>query len=257
MAAHPDVSAPDSLHARLQAIVDRLDTVRRRYERARDSRCVFAYAYAVITRQIDHDLHTIHFQDPAWIVTLAEVFVGRYFAALEAYDRSQLASRAWQTVLDAICSRRSSVLEDLVFAITAHIVHDLPLALGDVGLADGQGRSRLHDFDAVNDIMGHAMDRIRRDVTRRYSPGLRWLDQIERRYDLILTDYGIRMSRALAWYNAERLLAPDCHQDAADAIELSPVVLVQEVTHPPLASARLLLRAARAFAALFRRWPNS
>lgn len=68
--------------------------------------------------------------------------------------------------------------------------------------------------------MGHAIDVVRNDVTRRYSTALRWVDRIERRYGQIATDYGIRMSRALASYNAERLRDPKCREGALEAIEL-------------------------------------
>ncbi len=64
------------------------------------------------------------------------------------------------------------------------------------------------------------------------------------------------MSRALAWYNAERLRDPQCRQDALKAIELSPSLLVKEVRDPPTKSIRFMLRAMRAMAAQYRRWPR-
>lgn len=243
---------PD-FHARLGSIVRQLEALQAGYESSRDSRCVFTLAYAHMTRRIDASLDATQLFDPGWIVSLAEAFFARYLVAIEAYDRGTLASAAWISVLDAICKHNSSVLEDLTFPITAHIVHDLPQALCDVGFTSA---GRLHDYDAVNEMMGKAMDEIRDAVTRRYSPGLRWLDRIERQYDQIFSDYGIRMSRGLAWYNAQRLLDPNCRPDALQAIERSPRVLVDAVRRPPVWSTRFVFSLARGFVRLFRVWPS-
>jgi hypothetical protein len=209
-----------------------------------------------MTTRLDSALDTFPFDEPSQVVNLAERFAEHYFAAMDAFDHGNLPPGAWHTVLEAVQAPTSSVIEDLIFPITAHIVHDLPIALQELSVSSPALRPQLHDYDLVNDIMGKAMDSIRDDVTRRYSPALRWVDRIERRYDQIATDYGIRMSRALAWYNAERLRDAQCRENALEAIELSPSVLVQEVRNPPTASIRLLLRAIRAMAALCRRWPH-
>lgn len=246
----------EELHARMQELARRLSVLQAAYEAARDSRCVFTYCYEVMTTRLDSALDTSPFDEPSGVVDLAERFAERYFATMDAFDHGELHPGAWQTVLEAVQARTSSVMEDLIFPITAHIVHDLPLALQELWATSPASPPQLHDFDLVNDVLGHAIDVIRDDVTERYSPALRWVDRIERRYDLIATDYGLRMSRALAWYNAERLQEPLCREDALQAIELSPSLLVQEVLEPPTASIRFLLRAMRAMAALCRRWPR-
>jgi hypothetical protein len=246
----------EELHARMRDLADRLGALQDAYEAARDSRCVFTYCYRLMTTRLDSALDTFPFEEPSQVVDLAERFAEHYFAAMDAFDHEGLTPGAWQTVLEAVEAPMSSVIEDLIFPITAHIVHDLPIALQELSAASPASRPQLHDFDLVNDIMGKAMDSIRGDVTRRYSPALRWVDRIERRYDQIATDYGIRMSRALAWYNAERLRDPQCRENALEAIELSPSLLVQQVREPPTASIRFLLRAMRAVAAQCRRWPR-
>jgi Family of unknown function (DUF5995) len=251
--AHPGAQ---ELHTRMQELADRLGTLQATYEAARDSRCVFTYCYRIMTIRLDSALDTFPFDEPSQVVDLAERFAERYFAAMDAFDNGDLQSGAWQTVLEAVQAPMSSVIEDLIFPITAHIVHDLPIALQELSATSPASRPQLHDFDLVNDIMGKAIDSVRDDVTRRYSPALRWVDRIERQYDQIATDYGIRMSRALAWYNAERLQDPQCRENALDAIELSPSLLVQEVRNPPTASIRFMLRVLRVMAAACRRWPH-
>jgi Family of unknown function (DUF5995) len=246
----------EGLHARMQELVRRLSALRAAYEAARDSRCVFTHCYELMTTQLDSALGAFPFDEPSGVVDLAERFAERYFTAMDAFDHGELHPGAWQTVLEAVQAPNSSVMEDLIFPITAHIVHDLPLALEELWTTSPASAPQLHDFDLVNDILGHAIDVIRDDVMRRYNPAMRWVDHIERRYDQIATDYGFRMSRALAWYNAERLQEPLSREDALQAIELSPSRLVQEVLDPPTASIRFLLRAMRATAALSRQWPS-
>jgi hypothetical protein len=244
--------ALNEFHQRFALLVGRFHRLQSTYEQAHDSRCVFTYAYGLITHRIDESLDSIPLADPEWTVTLAEAFASRYFDAVSGYDQGNQASPAWQSVLDAIVRGNSSVLEDLIFPITAHIVHDLPLALAELGPID----AHLHDYDLMNDVLGKSIDLIRDRVTVRYSPGLRWLDRIEKRYDQIASDYGIRMSRGLAWYNAHRLLDPVCRADALAAIESSPQILVANVRHPPVRSIALLFTFVRSIARVWRRWPT-
>lgn len=230
-----------------------MEELQHRYEKHRDSRCVFTFAYALTTRELGEAIDSAGFADPDGVVKLAEKFAERYFVAVSEYDAGTLVSGAWKAVLDAIVRSRSSVLEDLVFGITAHIVHDLPLTLTEIGFETPAG---LQDHDRINDVLGKAIDLIRDRVTGRYNPGLRWLDRIERHYDQIASDYGIRMSRGLAWYNAARLSNPSTRDSALAAIELSPQVLVTDLRHPPVRSVAIVFAALRWAAALGRRWPS-
>ena len=238
--------------ARLGAIAAELDRLTTRLEQARDSRCVFTYAYSIMTRRIAVDLSGQPAGDADWIALLADAFSKRYFAAIEAYDRGELAEGAWRTVFDALRNRRTSALEDLVFAMTGHIVHDLPLALGDVGPEPG----RIADFQYVNELMKGTIEVVEREVARRYSPVLRWVDRLAEGYDQILTDYGIRMSRGLAWYNALRLADPRAREGALAAIEHSPELVVSNVLDPPKISLRIVFRFLRLIVRLGRRWPR-
>jgi hypothetical protein len=240
--------------ARLETLAVRLEAQADAFAKERDSRCVFARAYALMTRRIADELQTATFNDPDWVVDLAESFAGRYFFALDAYDEGVDVPPAWQVVFDTLSTRRTSVIEDLLFGVYAHIVRDLPHALVDCGLNDGEGRSRIADHHVVTAIVGRAIDDVQEAVSTRYGPYVRPLDQIGKRYDEILTDYGIRLSRGMAWYNALRLADPQSAAAAAAALERSTSVFVEQVVRPPFWSLRATLRALRWVAAHFRRW---
>jgi hypothetical protein len=241
---------------KVRAIADRLEQDVVRYEAARDSRAVFAYGYSLLTRTLASALARGQFVDPDWVATLAEIFAERYFQARALYDRGLAPPTPWREVFDVICTRRSSVLEDLIFPITVHIVHDLPLSLVDVGLTGANGSSHIFDHHLVNDVLEAAIDTIQDAVARRYEPLVAWLDQLGANLDEIATNYGLRVSRGVAWYNATRLLDAASHDDALDGITRSPLVLVEEVQRPPIWSLRALFCLSRSIAARFRRWPR-
>ena len=241
---------------RLEAIAARLDGYASAFEEREDSRCVFAHAYSLMTRRIAAALETRDVDDPEWVVAVAEAFAERYFYAVEAYDCGGEAPPAWRAVFATISSRRTSVVEDLVLGVYAHIVRDLPHTLDEIGLVDGDGRSRIRDHHTLTAIVGETIDEVQKAVGHRYGPYVRSLDRIGKRYDEILTDYGIRLSRGMAWYNALRLADPASAEAARTSLDRSTAVFVAAVVDPPIWSLRARLRALRWLASHFRRWPR-
>jgi hypothetical protein len=239
------------LAGRLDSLAARLDERRIPLERAHDSRCVFTCAYVLITRRLARGLPDAGYRDAAWIVDLAEAFAGLYLEALDASAAGRSAGPAWDCVFDAIDRRHSSVLEDLVFSMTAHIVHDLPAALDRVGRGD-----HVHDFHAVNRTMADGIDEIETAISKRYAPWVRQLDHLGGPYSRILSSYGIRMARGLAWYNADRLADAASRDDARGSTERSVQEFVDQVLHPPEWWIRTFLRSGRFLVGLFRRWPS-
>ncbi len=245
----------DQLQGRLLAVARRLADYRWRFERQKDSRCVFTYAYELITLRIAGDLPTAGYARPAWVVELAEAFVTLYVEALDAWSARRSVSPGWDAVFEAMARKRSSVLEDLIFSMGVHIVHDLPLALRKVGMGGVTG-SHVHDFHAVNTAMGEEIEPIKRSIARRYAPYIAWLDRIGRREEDLLTNYGVRVSRGLAWYNAVRLADPRSEREALESIERGPRAFVEEVLAPRRYPLSVALRLGRLLVGFLRRWPK-
>jgi Family of unknown function (DUF5995) len=103
--------------------------------------------------------------------------------------------------------------------------------------------------------MGDAIEEIQDQVSKRYAHYVRWLDRIAGGADEIATNYGIRLSRGIAWYNATRLLDARSAANAAASIERSPQIVVAEVMHSSAWIVRIGLHAMRVTVSLFRRWP--
>jgi hypothetical protein len=241
----------------VDAIASRLASLARRYERERDSRCVFTHSYALLTAALDRYMVADRPEDPDYLVAIARRFAGRYFLALEAWDagRRDEVSPGWRIVFERIATRRTSPLEDLVVGVYAHIVHDLPFVLAD--LAEGPRLGPIDTYHRVSDVIVGAMDEIVDDVGRRYSPWIRWLDRLGGEDDEILSGYGILIGRGMAWYNAQRLLAPETRDEAVRSLNRSTLVFVERLLEPPVWSpGGFGLRWLRRLTSLFRRWPR-
>ena len=228
------------------------------YDSQRDSRAVFTHTYALITRTLASGINETGFDNKEWVTLLAEAFARQYFLALDAFDgkREVPKPKVWAEVFRVLKLARTSALEDLVFAMTAHIVNDLPVALAEVGLADSQAVSHIRDFHRINDLLGNNIKAIEDDVLSRYEPVFKWLAFLDRGYDQILTNYGFRISRGMAWYNAVRFLDPSSAIEARKSVERSAIQLIDNVRRPPVLSLRVLFRFLRFLAALGRRWPT-
>ncbi|HEX3233948.1 MAG TPA: DUF5995 family protein [Gemmatimonadales bacterium] len=242
---------------RLLQLSGKLQRYASRYEDARDSRCVFTHTYALMTAILGRELATKEWSEVEWVVVLAESFAARYFTALDSFDRNQDPGLAWRRIFEEINDRATSVVEDMAAGMTGHIVHDLPYALLDAGFqSPDHAATRISDYHRVNDILTSAIDPIIDSVTARYNPWLRWLDRLGRKDIDVLTSYGIRVSRGMAWYNAVRLGDPAERERAREAIEQSPRQFLQLLFRPRAWSLRFLIRALDAAISLGRRWPR-
>ena len=250
------VAARETPQATIAALARQFAGRAAAFERVRDARCVFARAYASLSHVLARSVEHAGFSDPAWVTRLAVVFSEYYLRALDERDEGRLAPGAWTIVFDASEHGRTSVLEELVLGMTAHIVNDLPQALCDVGLSTPGGVSRIGDYHLLNDVLGQAIGTIQQELSARYDPWLGLLDRVFEGYDEILTNYGLRIARAAAWYNAHRLLDPASREAAKTAIAHSPEVTLRELLDPPSVSLRFIFRGARLLARSTRRWPD-
>ena len=247
-----------ALVRRLHAVAGWLRDDVRRWEAARDRRAVFGYAYATITERIAEVLPTMGFDDPAWVVALDEAFAAEFRRAADAV-RPESAPPGWRPVLGALMRRRTSVFEDLVLGMVAHIVYDLPHAL--LAVEQGAPHARhIRDFHRMNDLLARGTGAIQDAVARRYNPWLHWLDRLGGRLDEVLTDYGMRLARGMAWYNAERLAAAAAAGDAGateESLARSVTKVVALALDPPAGVIGLGLRLLRLVASFGKRWPSS
>jgi hypothetical protein len=137
----------------------------------------------------------------------------------------------------------------------AHISYDLPRALSQL---DDHASIREHiaDFHTMNAVLGNMIDLIQNALAIRYSRGLLDLDRIFTRQDELLTNYGIRVSRGMAWYNFERLSNDQAAPQAEHSIRTSTGLLIQYVRGPEDWRLRWALKLARWLIPERRQWPT-
>jgi hypothetical protein len=161
----------------------------------------------------------------------------------------------WRAVYAASSASRTYVLEDLLFSMMAHISYDLPRALSQL---DDHTAVRTHiaDFHAMNAVLGNMIDLVQDGLAIRYSRGLLDLDRIFTRQDELLTNYGIRVSRGMAWYNFERLSNHQAAPQAEHSIRTSTGLLIQSLRGPEDWRLRWALKLARWLIPERRQWPT-
>jgi hypothetical protein len=269
-----DVRATDASDAS-QRVVDLADSLAQyyqRYEADHDARAVFAFSYCNLTRGLAARLADPEsgFDDPDWVADLACVFGRRYMAAMDELDQWQRTAdgvagdpdslatldadvaRPWADVYRAICLERSTVLEDLLYGIYAHISYDLPFALLEVDT----DVDRLADYHLMNEVLATHTELIQSVVTARYDRLLSRADRVAGTADEFFTNYGIRVARSVAWYNGMRLQSEASREATAASIERSTAAFIDSVRRP---RSRVLLGAfsfARYLSSVSRRWPT-
>ncbi|RSS75642.1 DUF5995 family protein [Streptomyces sp. WAC06614] len=246
----------------------------RQYDAAQDRRAAFAYTYYRLTATLATGLEAGEpaFHDPSWVAELCETLASAYFSAMDSIDAwlaqrpggsadeirpSDLPDsvpRPWRDVIAASSARRSYTLEDVLFSMMAHISYDLPETLRRMA-ASTDGRSHIADFHRMNDVLGSCIDVVQDDLAARYIHGIGSLDRLFTRSDELLTNYGIRVARGLAWFNCDRLLDPDSTEEASKSIGRSTAALIAEIRRPGDWKLRAGLWILRRLIPERRHWP--
>ena len=239
----------------LDGVIDRLGNYRDWYDATHNPLAVFTHAYLTITENFRQEIPKAGFNNQDWVLALDVAFANEFFRNANANSLGEEVSKGWEPVFDTIKDGKTSVLEELALAMVAHIIHDLPLALKEVQMRQGD-QSMVHDYHLANDVLELGIDQIQQAVARRYNPLLSWMDRVAASSDEVLTNYGIRLARAIAWYNGERLLDPESEGEALESIAKSISTITEKFRRPPLLSMRIFLWVARWISRSTRIWPT-
>jgi len=189
-----------------QDVVAFMTVLEQRFLAAKDRRGVFASAYLQITLAVAAKIREGFFQDNAWTERYLAAFARLYKDALDAWDRGDQGGvpKAWRIAFQANTDRTSTVLQDLILGVNAHVNHDLPLALFEVGIEPDR-EMRHADHTAVNEVLRAATDKLQESVEARYAPVLRAFDLAAGRFDENVANFSVTKAREEAWRAAEGL----------------------------------------------------
>lgn len=184
----------------VQDVIDGLSRLERAFLRSRDRRGVFVTAYLQITRELQRRIAAGRFADNAWVGRYLVAFANLYRAALAAYEAGQRGSvtEAWKVALDTSAAGVALVIQDLMLGINAHINHDLPLALKNVGV-DPDRELRYRDHIAVNDALRETTETVQDRIAAMYASGLGVLDRLLGNLDEEFTSFSFDAARGHAW----------------------------------------------------------
>jgi hypothetical protein len=180
------------------------------FRRGKDNRGLFVIAYAEMTTRIKYALldRPSPFNEPAWVTEYLLAFANLYREALHGFVTGAIIPAAWRIAFERAADDRGVIsLQHLLLGINAHIGHDLPLSLQQVGLGQGETQQRRYaDHLRVNEILKAATDSIQDKVTRFHlSQGFSLLEKIIGPFDEELTNYFFERQRTRAWYNGLHL----------------------------------------------------
>jgi hypothetical protein len=212
------------------ACVDRLVVHLRRQWRAYDASCdhraVIAYSYLKITQGLRRDLagrgdDLVRYR--RWMTYLITTFSNRYRSAFADWDGGRAVPEPWRITFEtAEGPSDANAGQDVLLFSNAHVQHDLPFALEEMGLRTPAGDSRKRDHDAVNRINTEVFDPIEDYIAANYDPQFELIDAKPLPGDEIGTLELVKLWRETAWRNAERLLnapTPEARDQVVAEIE--------------------------------------
>lgn len=196
-----------------------MQTALRFFHRRNDYRAVFLHMYYIITRNVRDEIKRPTdpdrplFLDPGWMSRLAGKFATLYFRSLKTFQGAADQERAWKLAHGMALEKRSTVLQDMVLGITAHIKYDLAVAIAANIRSHGDERRpgslfvRKRDHDSANTLLKRSIQEIKRSVPREYGGGDRGLPLAGLPFDELLAISIVRYHREKVWWDAMELLS--------------------------------------------------
>jgi hypothetical protein len=188
------------------------------FHRTNDYRAVFLHMYYIITRNVQDEIESPSdpsnpiFLDPAWMSRLAGKFATLYYRSLRTFEKPASTERAWKLAHGLAIRKESTVLQDMILGITAHIKYDLAAAIA-ANLrehrdqeAPGALIARKRDHDNANTILRRSIREIKRTIPREYGGLRRQLHQSWFSLDELLAIAIVRYHREKVWWDALELI---------------------------------------------------
>lgn len=201
-------------------IEDSLDAMRSAldyFHRENDQRAIFLRAYYLITTAVWQAVHQRGrydkriFFDPPWVDKLAGKFSLLYFQSLSTQERG--GERAWKTAHRLAASNETSVFQDMLLGINAHINYDLAYGIYLNLKEHEDGRDHLllprrkFDHDQVNNILVNTIPQVESVLTRDYGGELQLMGELVGDLDEVLGELGIKYYRERVWWSAISFLS--------------------------------------------------
>jgi hypothetical protein len=187
-----------------------------RHDASCDHRAPVYYSYLEITKGLRRDLGGPRpgiVRHRRWMTYLITTFSNRFRAAFAHYAAGRPVPDSWRIAFETYDSGDANAGQDVLLFSNAHVQHDLPFALEEMGIATPEGKSRKPDHDAVNAINREVFDPIQDYISEHYDPSFSTIDAGPSPLDETATLELVESWRENAWRYGERLLAAETTEE--------------------------------------------
>jgi Family of unknown function (DUF5995) len=220
------------------------------YHETHDRRAIFLRLYYKMTLEVYAAMHGCGeykgrrvFLDGDWIHRLSGLFSSLYFASLDA----PRGDRAWHTAHRVAKQRGSSVVQNALLGINAHINFDLPRAvaanLDPAELSNYEiMQRRKFDHDQVNNLLVRTVNPVQKVLAKNYEPGIGVVDLVTGGFDERACAWLLRTYREQVWWNALAFAAApegDERQTVRNKLEWESNRLAKKLVRSPIWRAEL------------------
>jgi hypothetical protein len=212
------------------------------YHDEHDRRAIFLRLYYMMTLEVYKAIHGCHeykgrriFMDPGWVHRLSGHFSSLYFESLTAAS----GDRAWRAAHRLAEESGSSVVQNALLGINAHINFDLPRAIAaNLDPADLTNyevmQKRKFDHDQVNNLLVRTVNPVQRVLAKNYEPGVAVVDRFLGGFDERACAWLLRTYREQVWWNALAFAAAapgDEQMIVRNKLEWESNLLAKRLTH--------------------------
>lgn len=181
-----------------------------------DRRAVFLRLYYIMTLEVHAAINGLGayegrtvFLDPPWVEKLSGKFASLYFRSLDTFGRdpSEDVERAWKIAYKVVRDGSSTVVQDALLGMNAHINYDLARAIAsnlDPGELDDYPtlQRRKFDHDQVNNLLLRTLGPVQEVLARDYGPAIGVVDRLLGQFDERLSETGLGYYRERVWWDA-------------------------------------------------------
>lgn len=213
-----------------------------------DRRAIFLRLYYIMTLEVHAAVNQLGdyqgkaiFLDPDWIAHLSGHFCTLYFRSLDTFEREpdETVERAWKIAHRTAAQRSSTVVQNALLGINAHINYDLAHAIalnmdkhGDLGNPSALP-IRKFDHDQVNNLLVRSMPYIQDVLAHDYGPGIATLDRALGQLDERFSRTELKYYRERVWADALAFAAAihtDCEQTVREKLNWESYRLARVLT---------------------------
>lgn len=193
-----------------------------RYDASCDHRAPVYFSYLRITQGLRRMLTAPRpgwIRHRRWMTFLITTFSNRFREVSRDYEMGRAdVPDAWRIAFEAWDKEDSNAGQDILLFSNAHVQHDLPFALEEMGIAKPDGRSRKTDHDAVNAVNLWVFGPIQEYIAEHYDPTFE-LVGASSPFAETGTLYMIESWRERAWRDGERLLFAESKAERDEVVE--------------------------------------